>query len=142
MTETSDPKSEPAKDLKGVADDARRGPDGDQAGGEYFKKLGAYLKQERTMQRLQQKTISERVGIDISRVSNVEKGHGAPRLENFGLWLEALSLGPAAFGYRFELFQQGMPLPAHDTENALLDLVRPALAQLFHQAAEALVAQR
>jgi|GEM_PF-6115017 len=104
----------------------------------YFQDLGAYLKRERELCELTQKEVADRIGIGGSRISNVENGKGTPSVDTLGLWLTALEIDPTAFGWRFDLFRQGKPLPAPGAEEGLADIVRPLVSALLREAGEKL----
>lgn len=124
-----EPRKIPEKGAPATPDDELRGAD-------RFDKLGEYLKVERRLAGLTQQEVRQHVGIGASRISAIENGNGFPGVENLGRWLDALGLTPAVFGWRYDLFVQGKPLPPPEEENSLEDILRPLLARILRETAD------
>jgi transcriptional regulator with XRE-family HTH domain len=131
--------SDPHDDFRDETREESRGPAleaGDDRGANLFDRLGDYLKTERELAHLTQRDVLEHVGLGASRISAVENGSGYPGVENLGRWLDAIGLSPAAFGWRYDLFVQGKPLPPLETETGLEDIVRPLLGKILQETAD------
>jgi len=98
-----------------------------------FVRLGKYLKRERELKGLTQGQIEEAIGLAASRISAIEVRGGNPGLANLGRWLQAMEIGPASFGWRYERFCNDQPLAPLQSEAHVKDIVRGTLVEVLQE---------
>lgn len=98
-----------------------------------FVRLGKYLKRERELKGLTQGQIEEAIGLAASRISAIEVRGGHPGLANLGRWLQAMEIGPASFGWRYERFCNDQPLAPLQSEAQVKDIVRSTVVDVLQE---------